>query len=126
MKIKIIALTICILLISMAAKAQTTFGILERVNFQNINGTESDGDKLNNDLIVGFLVGMNVMIPVAPDFYFNPVLLFSVKGAENENLGITSTYKINYLEMPLNLTYKAKLGNGHILLGFGTSLGFRF
>jgi hypothetical protein len=108
----------------MAAKAQTSFGILGGVNFQNINGTDSDGDKLNNDLIVGFHAGLNVMIPVAPDFYFNPGLLFSVKGAENENNGITSTYKINYLELPLNLAYKAKLGNGYILFGFGPYVAY--
>lgn len=124
MNFKIIVLTISILLISMAVKAQTSFGILGGVNFQNINGTDNDGDKLNNDLIVGFHAGVNLMIPVAPDFYFNPGLIFSVKGAENENSGITSTYKVNYLEMPLNLTYKSKLGNGYVLLGFGPYVAY--
>jgi hypothetical protein len=124
MNFKIIILSISILLIGITAKAQTSFAILGGLNFQNINGTDNDGDKLNNDLIVGFHAGMNLMIPVAPDFYFNPGLLFSVKGAQNENSGITSTYKVNYLEMPLNLTYKAKLGNGHILLGFGPYVAY--
>ena len=54
----------------MAAKSQTSFGILGGLNFQNINGTDNDGDKLNNDLILGFHAGVNLMIPVAPDFYF--------------------------------------------------------
>ncbi len=125
MKFKIILLSLSIVLIGFySAQAQTRIGLLGGVNFQNLNGTDSDGDKLDNDLMVGFHAGVNVLIPVAPDFYFSPGLLFSVKGASDEALGIVGTYKINYLELPLNLVYRAKLGNGHILLGFGPYAGY--
>ncbi len=125
MKSKIIVLSLSIFLIGICTlQAQTRFGLVGGVNFQNLNGTDSDGDKLDNDLIVGFHAGVNLLIPVAPDFYFSPGLLFSVKGASDEAIGLTSTYKINYLEMPLNLVYRAKLGNGHLLLGFGPYVGY--
>lgn len=124
MKLRIIILSISILFISIASNAQTSFAILGGVNFQNLNGKDFDERKLNNDLVVGFHAGVNLLIPVAPDFYFNPGLIYSVKGAENENNGITSTYKINYLEMPLNLTYRAQVGAGYVIFGFGPYLAY--
>jgi hypothetical protein len=42
-----------------------------------------NGDMLENDMIVGYHVGFNVQIsPLVPEFYFQPGLLFSTKGAK--------------------------------------------
>jgi hypothetical protein len=124
MNIKLTALLVSIILIGFQAQAQTKFAVLGGVNMQNLNGKNFSGDQTDNSLIVGFHAGVNVMIPVATDFYFHPGLLFSVKGAQNEAIGITGTYRINYLEVPLNLTYRTKVGNGYILLGFGPYVGY--
>jgi Outer membrane protein beta-barrel domain len=101
----------------------TTFGIRAGVNFQNINGKDASDNKLSNDLITGFNVGVNAEIPVAPEFYFQPGLLFSTKGAKNSEvtLGqtVNSTIHISYVELPLNFLFKPTLGTGHLLLGFG-------
>lgn len=101
----------------------TTFGIRAGVNFQNITGKDDNDNKLSNDLITGFNVGINAEIPVAPDFYFQPGLLYTTKGAKNSEviLGqtIKSTIRLNYVELPLNFLYKPVLGTGHLLLGFG-------
>ena len=99
-------------------------GILGGVNLQNLNGTDANGDKLENDLMPGFHVGVNIQVPIAPEFYFQPGLLFSTKGAKNDNGSFTSTYKLSYLELPLNLVYKALVGNGYITLGFGPYVGY--
>jgi hypothetical protein len=126
-----IALLATILLGSLCTQAQeatiqsggTTFGLRAGVNFQNINGKDASDNKLSNDLIVGFNVGINAEIPVAPQFYFQPGLLFSTKGAKNSEVAlgqtIKSTVHISYVEVPLNLLFKPALGNGHLLLGFG-------
>lgn len=109
-------------------KAKSSFAILGGINFQNLNGTDSDGDKLENDLLLGYHAGVNIQIPIAPQFYFQPGLLFSIKGAKNTDdvLGntYTSTTKISYIEMPLNLVYKGALGNGFVMLGFGPYVGY--
>ncbi len=106
----------------------TSFGIRAGVNFQNINGKDADGHKLENDMMVGFNAGVNAEIPIAPDFFFQPGLLFSTKGAKEktEILGttITSSIHLSYLELPLNLVYKPLLGNGHLILGFGPYVGY--
>lgn len=106
----------------------TTFGLRGGVNFQNINGKDENGDKLKNDILTGFNIGLNAEIPVGVDFYFQPGLLYSLKGAKSEDdiLGqsFNTTLKISYLEIPLNFLYKPLLGTGHLLLGFGPYVAF--
>ncbi|HEU4860453.1 MAG TPA: porin family protein [Chitinophagaceae bacterium] len=133
---KRIGLLAAIVLVTIFSQAQettsstggTSFGLRAGVNFQNINGKDENGDKVKNDILTGFNVGVNAEIPVGVDFYFQPGLLYSLKGAKSEDdiLGqsFNTTLKISYLEIPLNLIYKPLLGNGHLLLGFGPYVAF--
>jgi len=109
------------LLLTVPALAQSdvSYGIRAGVNFQNLNGKDIDGDKLENDLKTGFNVGVNAEIPVGIDFYLQPGLLFSTKGAKYNFQGTEATRNISYLELPINFLYKPELGDGHLLLGFG-------
>lgn len=104
--------------------AKTAFGILAGVNFQNLNGKDFNGAKLENDMIIGVHAGVNAQIPIAPEFYFQPGLQFSTKGAKQTENAITSTYQLSYLELPLNLVYKGALGNGFVMIGFGPYVGY--
>jgi hypothetical protein len=131
MKRRIIILITAMVLLTTITNAQkttahsggTTFGIRGGINFQNINGKDQDGNKLTNDLVTRFNLGVNAEIPVGTDFYFQPGLLFTTKGAKNEQVvfgqNVISTVNLSYLELPLNLIYKPALGAGHLLLGFG-------
>lgn len=109
-------------------KSKMSFGILGGVNFQNLNGKLSSGDKLDNDMLLGLHGGVNVQLPIAPEFYFQPGLMFATKGAKDTYtvLGteFTNEIKINYIEMPLNLVYKASLGKGFFMLGFGPYIAY--
>lgn len=129
MKTKLFSLTIIFTLAATLAFAQgTSFGIIGGAGMQNLNGKDMLGDKLENDMIIGYHVGVNAQIPIAPQFYFQPGLLFSTKGGENNTTiiatTITSTYKLSYIELPLNLVYKAELGGGYFMLGFGPYVGY--
>ncbi len=130
MKTKLISIAMILMLsgsLAMAQgyeKAKTSFGIIGGINFQNLTGKAASGDKLTNDMIIGYHAGVNIQIPLAPQFYFQPGLLFSAKGAKNSYSSITSTTKLSYIEMPLNLVYKAMLGNGYFMLGFGPYIGY--
>ncbi len=136
MKAKLISITMILMLSASLAfaqgtdKAKLSFAVLGGVNFQNLNGKNVTGDKLENNMIVGYHAGINIQIPIAPQFYFQPGLLYSVKGAKNEYTTLGTTYtqttKLSYIEMPLNLVYKASLGNGYFMLGFGPYVGYGF
>ncbi len=130
MKTKLISLTLVILLSTSLAfpqdaeRGKAAFAILGGVNFQNLNGKNYNGDKLENDMIIGYHAGINILIPVAPQFYFQPGLLFSTKGAKNSYGSLTGTFKLSYVELPLNFVYRATVGNGKIMIGFGPYIGY--
>jgi len=117
-------LTLAILLFSSSLVMSQGIGILGGVNLYNLTGKNYDGDKLEFDLKVGFHVGVNVQIPIAPEFYFQPGLLFTTKGGKNTEGEETLTVNLNYLELPLSLVYKGSLGSGYVYLGFGPYLGY--
>ncbi|MDP3442276.1 MAG: outer membrane beta-barrel protein [Ignavibacteria bacterium] len=132
MKTRIFSLIMTLFLTGSIAFAQTTekitFSALGGINFQNMNGTKVNGDKLTNDLILAYHAGINVQIPIAMQFYFQPGLMYATKGSKNTysllGASVTSTTKLAYIEMPLNLVYKAFLGNGYFMLGFGPYVAY--
>jgi len=130
MRTKQFSLILVFTLFSTMAMAQsgvpgkTSFAVLGGVNFQNLNGEDNNGDKVENDLIVDYHFGVNAQIPVAPEFYFQPGLQFSTKGAENTVSALTSTYKLSYIELPLNFVYKGLLGSGYFMIGLGPYVAY--
>jgi len=130
MNTKLISLALIVMLSAPLAIAQSTdnqkmsFAILGGVNFQNLNGKDHSGDKLTNDMILGYHGGFNIQIPLVSDFYFQPGILFSTKGAKSVNGSVTSTYRLSYVEIPLNFAFSAKIGNSKIMLGFGPYLAY--
>jgi len=116
------AIVAALLSVSVYAQTKTTFGVRAGINFQNLNGKDAEDDKLNNKLKTGFNAGVNAEIPVGIDFYLQPGILFSTKGAKYEN----SDNKINlsYIEVPVNFIYKPELGTGRLILGFGPYAAF--
>jgi len=101
------------------------FGLLGGINLQNLVGKNAAGDPLNYKLDLDYHGGVNVNIPFALDFFFQPGLLYSVKGAKQDITDeIVRTIKLSYIEMPLNLLYKPQLGDGYILLGFGPYIAY--
>lgn len=130
MKTKVIALISACLLGTFITQAQstkatvggTTFGIRAGVNFQNLNG-QIAGNDLDNKIKVGFNGGVNAEIPLADEFYIQPGLLFTTKGAKADN-NSDSKINISYLELPVNFLYKPILGAGKLLLGAGPYAGY--
>lgn len=89
-------LLFAVLLMSAAAFSQG-FGLRAGVNLQTINGKDYTGDKLENDMIIGFSGGVNYEISIAEDFYLQP----EYEGVDNDKTVFKNT-------------------------GFGLSLGYRF
>lgn len=134
MKTKLFSTLLILFLSASFAMAQTadkgkmSFAVIGGINFQNLNGKDASGASLENDMILGYHAGVNLQIPIAPEFYFQPGLLYSLKGAKNTYTFLgedyVSTTKINYIELPLNLVYKALLGKGYVMLGFGPYMAY--
>jgi hypothetical protein len=117
-KTLLLALTTTALALGAQAQETTTFGIRAGVNFQNLNGKDYNDDDLENKMKTGFHIGVNAEIPVATDFYLQPGVLFSTKGAidkDDEDI----KWNLSYIEVPINFLYKPALGAGKLLLGVG-------
>ena len=111
------------------AQNPVSFSIRAGVNFQNINGKESNGSKMQNKLSPGFNGGITADIPIGVDFYLQPGILYSLKGAKLKNyeyMGgrFTGDLNLSYIEIPLSLLYKPALGNGKLMVGFGPYVAF--
>ena len=101
---------------------RTTFGLRGGVNFQTFNGKDASDNDLDNGITTGFHLGVNAEIPVGTGSYFQPGILYTMKGAEVKNTDIKT--KLSYIEIPLNFVYKPVLGTGNMLLGFGPYVAF--
>lgn len=128
MKSKVLLLALATTALALTSKAQdaakTTFGVRAGVNFANQNG-EVGGTDLDFKMKTGFNIGVNAEIPVASEFYLQPGLLFSTKGAKQEIDGSDDDLKFNvsYLEIPISFLYKPTLGSGKLILGVGPYVG---
>jgi hypothetical protein len=123
-KALLFALTTTVLALNAKAQDKTTFGVRAGVNFTNINGDDGAGHDYDYKLKTGFNLGVNAEIPLAPDFYVQPGVLFSTKGAKEKVTGADDTkLNLSYVEIPINLLYKPTLGSGKMLLGFGPYIG---
>ncbi|MEO6733535.1 MAG: porin family protein [Ferruginibacter sp.] len=130
---KTLAMLILVTLVGFATKGQVkqnqtategiSFGLRFGGNLNSITGNDSHGNSLEKDSKIGASIGVNVEIPVAPNFVVQPGLLFSNKGTKStETSGsqtATGTTYITYAEIPLYLLYKPALGPGAALLGVG-------
>jgi Outer membrane protein beta-barrel domain len=125
MKTKMIFIAVITILTvtSSFAQTKTTFGIRGGINFYNINGKDASGDKLENKIKTGFNAGVNAEIPVGIDFYLQPGVLFTTKGASDIS-GNDDKITLSYIEIPVNFIYKPGLGKGRLLLGFGPYAAF--
>lgn len=128
MKIKLLIVIAVLFITATALQAQVSFGITAGPNFQAVTGKDYAGDNIEHGMIVGFHAGVNALFPIAPDFFFQPGILYSQKGGlgnsfmmatKSSNDEFSTTLRISYLELPLNLLYRPQFGNGHILIGFG-------
>jgi hypothetical protein len=124
MKAKLILLGVLTTLTGTIANAQkTSFGLRGGLNLYNITGKNQNGDKLDNKLKTGFNLGVNAEIPIGIDFFIQPGVLISAKGA-SDFLQTKNDLNLNYVEVPINLLYKPDLGKGKLLLGFGPYIAF--
>ncbi len=105
-------------------QAKTSFGVIGGVNLFNLVWDGSDGIAEENDALLGFQGGVFARIPLASQFCLQPGLLYVQKGAKNESDLGKITYRLAYAELPINFLYKAQVGAGSLLLGFGPYVAY--
>lgn len=107
--------------------------VLAGGNISRLNGTDESGGKLDNSFIPGFHGGISSLIRITSDFYFEPGLMFTTKGArrdidltpvKGEATAASIFIRTSYAEIPMVIVYRPELGNGYLLLGAGGYLAY--
>lgn len=110
-----------------------SFGLKGGLNLQNFNGKDFWGDRLDEKSILCYHMGVIANIHLASLFYLQPGLLFTVKGSKREITelpskgegSIVKTFiRLSYLELPLTIISRPKVGKSHLLMGFGPYIGY--
>ena len=129
-KVKYFILFAALILFGYSAQSQSegiSFRLHSGLNLQTFKGMGMNGDKLSLNIVPRFNVGVMIDFPIVSDLYIKSGLLFTTKGAKSNQFpgtDISVEYNIAYVELPLNFLFKAALGKGHLLLGFGPYIAY--
>jgi len=104
---KLLALVFLSCFVATASFAQQ-FGIRAGMNVSNVSADLDDMD-IPTDSRAGIQLGVMGGVPLSGNLHLNGALLFNQKGFSVDLLGVEARNSFNYLEVPLNLQYKAEL-----------------
>lgn len=112
------------------AEAQmTTFGIKVGPSFSSM-ALKEDGKKSTSDMMVGLQGGVYANIPIAPQFYIQPSLMYEGKGGkesvEFEGLKQEGKVRLHYVTLPVDFLFKPEMpsGSGAWIIGVGPYVGY--
>ncbi|MHB8336234.1 MAG: porin family protein [Ignavibacteriaceae bacterium] len=107
---KLIPLFLCLFIIgfSLSTQAQTDlkFGAKAGLNFANLSGNDvPPGAGTRTGLVIGGFMTWNF----APMFGLQPEVLYSMKGTSGATQGVSYTFSVNYIEIPVLLKFNIPL-----------------
>jgi opacity protein-like surface antigen len=97
---KIFMMAIAILSFNLNAQQDSSFGAKAGLNLSKITLSAS-GTSDASDNLVAFHLGLFYETKIADKFTFQPELLYSAQGGEENNSG----FKLNYIQIPLMFKY---------------------
>ena len=102
-----------------------TLGIVAGFNMYNINGNQYNGSKITEaKLKPGFLLGVNVDVPFSSIISLQTGLQVISKGTKSSEKLYKENLDIYYIEMPLKVVLKPKIGSGNFLIGIGPDIAY--
>jgi hypothetical protein len=128
---KILLTAVVGLALTSTTNAQIAFGPELGLNISDLVQTTGNGYNRGYTYTytpkAGIKVGGLVEIPLNRNFYLQPGLFFSTKGASDNDPNhnnATTTLDINYIELPVNILYKFGRPSGNrFFLGAGLAVG---
>jgi Outer membrane protein beta-barrel domain len=127
---KILSLSIILVLFACLAQAQTArFGFTAGATLASQKWEEGNVS-IKSDSKVGFTLGVLGDISISDNLSFQPGINFTQKGGKfsGSDFGLGSNedvnFTLNYVELPLNVLFKAEAGSGKFFIGAGPSIGF--
>lgn len=106
-----------------ASAQSTTFGIKVGPDFSSL-ASKSNNTKETSKMLVGLAGGVYANIPIAPQFYVQPTLMYEGKGGTDKQTDVKT--RLNYLTLPIDLLFKPEMpnGSGSWIVGIGPYFGY--
>ncbi|HLP37268.1 porin family protein [Lacibacter sp.] len=126
MKKNFLLLVILVSSFSFAQAQSTRFGFTAGATLAT-QKIKVESVSIKSDGKIGFTAGVFADIALSEKFAFQPGLNFTQKGGKFDGGEFAEddvTMTLNYLELPLNVLYKAPAGNGKFFFGLGPSIAF--
>src|ERR1044071_313549 len=113
---KIILSTATVLILSVSAMAQIRVGVKAGASLDNQKMNVNQGSMYAGSDYKGFHAGLVSEVNLTGNFYLQPQLLFSRKGATHlSSMSAHETkIRLSYVELPVNLVYKFDLPFGNL------------
>jgi len=104
--------------------AQTTYGVKVGPDF-SLYTSKASGSKETTKMLVGVAGGVYANVPIAPEFYVQPSLMYEGKGGKRK-VGTHVKTRLNYLMLPVDLLFKPEMpnGSGAWIIGVGPYIGY--
>jgi hypothetical protein len=123
MKKNVVFLTLALVATTLTTYAQVSFGVKAGYSSSTISADDNDG----SSRLSGFHAGVIADLSLAESFSLQPQLLYSAKGVKFKDVDINEnetkvSFKLNYLELPVNFLYKPQVGAGKLFVGAGPYL----
>jgi hypothetical protein len=111
----VLGLSLALAMVPPRAAAAQEFGLLGGVTFSDLTGDDAEE---NLDRSNGFLAGAFVRIPLGAIISVQPEVQYVRKGAEGEATGGDVAVKLNYLDVPVFLSFGLPTSFGfHVMAG---------
>lgn len=95
---------------STASVGPRRFGVVGGLNSATFGG--KDATDPSPDSKTGGLLGAMVVVPIRPNFAFQPELLYTMKGAVLTDPSGDATFKMNYIQLPLLVRFDVPASGG--------------
>lgn len=129
MNLRIAILLLICTAFSYTASSQIQWGVKAGGNLSGMLLKEDIG-YTRVKLRPGFHIGGTADIPLSGKFYLQPALQFTTKGFKIDKYGQDLSgldymqFTSYHLELPVNIVFKPKVGNGKMLLGVGPYIAY--
>lgn len=123
---KKIILSVAVVLFAVASQAQFRVGVKAAGSLDNQKVNVTEGSIYSGSNLKGYQASLIGELPLGGNFYLQPQLLFSRKGA----IHLSSTGKedtkvrLSYVELPTNLLYKFDVSFGKVFAGAGAAFSY--
>ena len=122
MKLHSFTLVSMILLVSAASKAQTNVGFTIGGTYSSITAKLS-GISISPKYKAGITAGLVLDASLSSNLSFQPELNYVQKGLKSDQDGVKDVVTYSYLELPLNVVYRAQKERG-FFIGAGPSIAY--